>query len=257
MSGCARCRCTPTWPRTRCPTTIPSACSSRVRVEYPVKADKAIGLGTTPTMRLQRAFGTPGPLQGAGRRLLVWSHWVWFAFPHGTVALRAAAPPRPVPGRRGAHLRDVRPRRDRLLGDPDRPAVVRRPARPDGGRPDARAAPDDGRVRRAVLEAGLGASVRCPRGEPPGRHALAALRHVRDGRARPGRHGPRRRACSAGPTPPRSASRSSTSASTTSSTSLAGLALAEGIQRAQRRRSRRGARALSKALQVLEAKARA
>ena len=67
------------------PNDDPEHLLSRVRVEYPVKADKAIGLGTTPTMRLQRAFGTPGRFK-AWEKALVWSHWVWFAFPHGTVA---------------------------------------------------------------------------------------------------------------------------------------------------------------------------
>src|SRR5918996_195576 len=41
-------------------------------------------LGLTPTLRLQRAHGTPGSFK-AWEKLLVWSHWVWFAFPHGTV----------------------------------------------------------------------------------------------------------------------------------------------------------------------------
>lgn len=67
------------------PNDDPEALLKRVRVEYPVKADKLIGGGTTPTLRLQRAFGTPGRFR-AWEKLLVWSHWVWFAFPHGTVA---------------------------------------------------------------------------------------------------------------------------------------------------------------------------
>jgi membrane-associated phospholipid phosphatase len=67
------------------PNDDPEALLKRVRVEYPVKADKFIGGGTTPTLRLQRAFGTPGRFV-AWEKLLVWSHWVWFAFPHGTVA---------------------------------------------------------------------------------------------------------------------------------------------------------------------------
>src|SRR3954453_23160868 len=58
---------------------------ARVRVEYPVKADRAIGRGTTPTLRLQRALSTPGRFR-TFEKVLVWSHWVWFAFPHGTVA---------------------------------------------------------------------------------------------------------------------------------------------------------------------------
>jgi len=56
----------------------------RVKVAYPVRIDKALGLGTTPTLRLQRAFGTPGNF-ARWEKLLVWSHWLWFAFPHGTV----------------------------------------------------------------------------------------------------------------------------------------------------------------------------
>jgi hypothetical protein len=67
------------------PNDDPERLQRRVRVAYPVRADKAIGLGTTPTLRLQRAFGRPGHF-AAWEKVLVWSHWVWFAFPHGTVA---------------------------------------------------------------------------------------------------------------------------------------------------------------------------
>jgi membrane-associated phospholipid phosphatase len=65
------------------PADDPEALERRVRVGYPVKADRFIGLGTTPTLRLQRAFGTPGRFSRF-EKLLVWSHWLWFAFPHGT-----------------------------------------------------------------------------------------------------------------------------------------------------------------------------
>jgi membrane-associated phospholipid phosphatase len=67
------------------PHDDPEALERRVRVAYPVRADRAIGLGTTPTLRLQRALATPGSFQW-WEKLLVWSHWLWFAFPHGTVA---------------------------------------------------------------------------------------------------------------------------------------------------------------------------
>jgi membrane-associated phospholipid phosphatase len=67
------------------PNDDPEALLERVRVAYPVKADRAIGRGTTPTLRLQRAFATPGTFR-KWEKLLVWSHWVWFAFPHGTAA---------------------------------------------------------------------------------------------------------------------------------------------------------------------------
>jgi hypothetical protein len=67
------------------PNDDPEALERRVRVRYPVRADKAIGLGTTPTLRLQRALATPGSFR-AWEKVLVWSHWLWFLFPHGTVA---------------------------------------------------------------------------------------------------------------------------------------------------------------------------
>ena len=57
-------------------------------------------------------------------------------------AVRARAPPRAVPARRGADLRDVRPRRPLLLDHPDRAALVRRAGGPDarrGGRLGGRA----------------------------------------------------------------------------------------------------------------------
>ena len=67
------------------PNDDPERLLARVRVEYPVKADRMIGRGTTPTLRLQRALSEPGRFR-TWEKLLVWSHWVWFAFPHGTVA---------------------------------------------------------------------------------------------------------------------------------------------------------------------------
>src|SRR5215207_2305622 len=42
------------------PNDDPEALERRVRVAYPVVADKRLGLGTTPTLRLQRALATPG-----------------------------------------------------------------------------------------------------------------------------------------------------------------------------------------------------
>jgi hypothetical protein len=67
------------------PNDDPEALEARVRVAYPVKIDRFLGAGTTPTLRLQRALGRPGHFR-AWEKLLVWSHWLWFLFPHGTVA---------------------------------------------------------------------------------------------------------------------------------------------------------------------------
>jgi membrane-associated phospholipid phosphatase len=65
------------------PNDDPDALERRVRVAYPVRADRAIGLGHTPTLRLQRAFGRPGRINDL-EKVLVWSHWIWFTVPHGT-----------------------------------------------------------------------------------------------------------------------------------------------------------------------------
>jgi membrane-associated phospholipid phosphatase len=67
------------------PADDPKALEDRVYVEYPVRADRFIGGGTPPTLRLQRALGTPGGF-ARWEKALVWSHWLWFLFPHGTAA---------------------------------------------------------------------------------------------------------------------------------------------------------------------------
>jgi membrane-associated phospholipid phosphatase len=67
------------------PADDPEALERRVYVRYPVTLDRLIGGGTPPTLRLQRALGTPGSF-AAWEKALVWSHWLWFVVPHGTVA---------------------------------------------------------------------------------------------------------------------------------------------------------------------------
>ena len=58
-----------------------------MRVGYPVVADRLIGLGEMPDLRMQRSFARQEgqPLRVADQ-VLVWCHWLWFLFPHGTVA---------------------------------------------------------------------------------------------------------------------------------------------------------------------------
>ncbi len=80
----------------------------RVRVDYPIRADRVIGLGELPSTRLQHAFAGVGP-RGAGGpeftaldRVLVWAHWSWFAVPHG--ALLYVMAKRPDRFRRAAVL---------------------------------------------------------------------------------------------------------------------------------------------------------
>jgi membrane-associated phospholipid phosphatase len=57
----------------------------RVRVDYPIAADRAIGRGEVPTRRLQRALGREGELRPHDFALSV-VHWSWFMVPHGSVA---------------------------------------------------------------------------------------------------------------------------------------------------------------------------
>lgn len=58
---------------------------ARVHVDYPIAVDEALGLGQLPTVRLQRAFAS---IDGWRRldKLLIWTHWVWFAVPHTALA---------------------------------------------------------------------------------------------------------------------------------------------------------------------------
>jgi hypothetical protein len=65
------------------PADDPQALEDRVYVEYPVNVDRAIGLGTPPTLRLQRRLGTPGGF-ARWEKALFCSHGLWFLFPHGT-----------------------------------------------------------------------------------------------------------------------------------------------------------------------------
>jgi membrane-associated phospholipid phosphatase len=66
------------------PNDDPAALERRVRIDYPVRIDRAIGLGTLPGLRLQRALARPGQI-GRLDATLVWTHWLWFIVPHGTI----------------------------------------------------------------------------------------------------------------------------------------------------------------------------
>ncbi len=67
------------------PNDDPERLRERVHVRYPVRIDSMIGLGEIPTARLQDRFSRPGRV-GRLERVLVWSHWMWFAVPHGAIA---------------------------------------------------------------------------------------------------------------------------------------------------------------------------
>jgi PAP2 superfamily len=66
------------------PDDDPDALLGRLKVTYPIRCDRAIGLGTCPTVRLQRAFGREGHVRGLDYALSA-VHWSWFLVPHGTL----------------------------------------------------------------------------------------------------------------------------------------------------------------------------
>jgi membrane-associated phospholipid phosphatase len=67
------------------PADDPERQRARVRIDYPVRIDEALGAGRIPTVRLQRALHRDGEFQW-WEKVLSWSHWVWFAVPHSTAA---------------------------------------------------------------------------------------------------------------------------------------------------------------------------
>ena len=71
------------------PHDDPAAQERRVHMDYPLLADRVLGLGELPSVRLQRGLARGGPNLadwGVPERMLVWAHWLWFMVPHGTVA---------------------------------------------------------------------------------------------------------------------------------------------------------------------------
>jgi membrane-associated phospholipid phosphatase len=67
------------------PNDDPERLLARLRVDYPIRGDRLLGLGTPPTVRLQRALGRPGEVRRHDLAL-AWIHWSWFIVPHGTSA---------------------------------------------------------------------------------------------------------------------------------------------------------------------------
>jgi membrane-associated phospholipid phosphatase len=57
---------------------------ARLRVGYPIRADRLIGLGQLPNVRLQRLLGRPGRTTRLDR-VLTWVHWLWFIEPHAAL----------------------------------------------------------------------------------------------------------------------------------------------------------------------------
>lgn len=66
------------------PYDDPEALRGRLRIRYPIVADKALGLGELPSLRLQRALSRPGDVTALDQALSI-VHWAWFFEPHLTL----------------------------------------------------------------------------------------------------------------------------------------------------------------------------
>jgi membrane-associated phospholipid phosphatase len=63
------------------PYDDPGRLECRLHVRYPIRADRVLGLGELPNVRLQRALSRPGEVTRLDRALAV-VHWAWFVEPH-------------------------------------------------------------------------------------------------------------------------------------------------------------------------------
>ncbi len=68
------------------PYDDPERLRSRLRSRYPIIADRVIGAGQLPNVRLQRALARL-PRVGLIDRFLTWTHWLWFFEPYLALAL--------------------------------------------------------------------------------------------------------------------------------------------------------------------------
>ncbi|MGC1852829.1 MAG: phosphatase PAP2 family protein, partial [Solirubrobacterales bacterium] len=66
------------------PYDDPERLRARLRIRYPIVADRLIGLGQLPNVRLQRALARL-PRVGILNRFLTWVHWLWFIEPYAAL----------------------------------------------------------------------------------------------------------------------------------------------------------------------------
>jgi membrane-associated phospholipid phosphatase len=90
------------------PFDNPERLRARLRIRYPIVADRAIGLGRLPNERLQRGLARL-PRVGALNRFLTWVHWLWFLEPYVALSFILLCHPDRFPGaaRRLAAVFDV------------------------------------------------------------------------------------------------------------------------------------------------------
>ena len=105
------------------PNDDPERLRARLHVTYPIRADTVLGAGTVPTLRLQRALGTPGQVRRHDLAL-AWVHWSWFFVPHGASAYILVKHRWHFPRAAAHDGRRLRPRPARLLGGAHRAAMV-------------------------------------------------------------------------------------------------------------------------------------
>jgi hypothetical protein len=67
------------------PYDDPERLRARLRIRYPIVADRLIGFGRLPNVRLQRGLARLSRV-GALNRFLTWAHWLWFLEPYVALA---------------------------------------------------------------------------------------------------------------------------------------------------------------------------
>ncbi len=81
------------------PYDDPERLRRRLKINYPIAADRWIGGGELPNARLQRALASGAEPTGIDRFLSL-AHWAWFAVPHASLIYILARDDRLRPGSR-------------------------------------------------------------------------------------------------------------------------------------------------------------
>jgi hypothetical protein len=90
------------------PYDDPDRLRARLRIRYPIVADRAIGAGRLPNVRLQRGLARL-PRVDTIDRFLTWVHWLWFLEPYAALVFILLRHPERFPraARRLAAVLDV------------------------------------------------------------------------------------------------------------------------------------------------------
>jgi membrane-associated phospholipid phosphatase len=67
------------------PYDKPERLRARLQIRYPIVADRVLGFGRLPNVRLQRGLARLGRV-GMLNRFLTWAHWLWFLEPYVALA---------------------------------------------------------------------------------------------------------------------------------------------------------------------------